>query len=167
MIMASLLRCEYDASIRQFTGKERDAETGLDWFTKRYLSSAQGRFTSPDPLGGHLEDPQTFNRYAYARNNPLRFTDSTGLDFYLDCKGENAGCQNGHVGITTSDENGKLNFTPTVVNNDKPGGPGLVDQYGAEYSGNFDEHVSISVRRVLTQPTVANLPARPLRRWPA
>ena len=33
----------------RFTSKERDAETGLDYFGARYLSSAQGRFTSPDP----------------------------------------------------------------------------------------------------------------------
>jgi RHS repeat-associated protein len=67
----------------KFTGKERDAETGLDYFGARYYSGAQGRFTSPDPLGGHLADPQTLNRYAYVRNNPLRFNDPTGLDFYL------------------------------------------------------------------------------------
>jgi RHS repeat-associated protein len=34
----------------QFTGKERDAETGLDFFLARYYSPAQGRFLSPDPL---------------------------------------------------------------------------------------------------------------------
>ena len=33
-----------------FTSKERDAETGLDYFGARYMSAAQGRFTSPDPL---------------------------------------------------------------------------------------------------------------------
>jgi RHS repeat-associated protein len=32
-----------------FTGKERDAETGLDYFGARYFSGAQGRFTSQDP----------------------------------------------------------------------------------------------------------------------
>ena len=32
----------------RFTGKERDAETGLDYFGARYMSSAQGRWTSPD-----------------------------------------------------------------------------------------------------------------------
>jgi RHS repeat-associated protein len=36
-----------DPSMR-FTSKERDAETGLDFFESRYYSSAQGRFTSPD-----------------------------------------------------------------------------------------------------------------------
>ncbi|MEO8660108.1 MAG: RHS repeat-associated core domain-containing protein, partial [Bryobacteraceae bacterium] len=34
----------------EFTGKERDAETGLDYFGARYFSGAQGRFTTPDPI---------------------------------------------------------------------------------------------------------------------
>jgi RHS repeat-associated protein len=65
----------------QFTGKERDAETGLDYFGARYFSSPQGRFTSPDPLlsSGRPGEPQSWNRYAYTLNNPLRFVDPTGL----------------------------------------------------------------------------------------
>lgn len=64
-----------------FTGKERDGETGLDYFGARYMSAAQGRFTSPDPLGvmkQKLFDPQQWNMYAYGRNNPLRFGDPSG-----------------------------------------------------------------------------------------
>jgi RHS repeat-associated protein len=71
----------------KFTGKERDTESGLDNFAARFDSSSVGRFLSPDPLGGHTEDPQTFNRYTYVRNNPLNLTDPTGLDFYLECEG--------------------------------------------------------------------------------
>lgn len=63
-----------------FTGKERDVETGLDYFGARYLSGAMGRFTSPDaPLvDQHVGDPQSWNLYSYVRNNPLRYTDPTG-----------------------------------------------------------------------------------------
>jgi RHS repeat-associated protein len=68
-----------------FTGKERDTESGNDYFGARYYASSMGRFMSPDPMGGHLEDPQTLNRYVYVRNNPLSLTDPTGLDFYLQC----------------------------------------------------------------------------------
>jgi len=65
----------------KFTGKERDAETGLDYFGFRYYSGAHGRFTSPDPFMGsaNVANPQTWNRYAYARNNPLRYIDPLGL----------------------------------------------------------------------------------------
>jgi RHS repeat-associated protein len=68
----------------KFTGKERDSESGLDNFGARYLGSSLGRFMSPDPLGGRLVDPQTLNRYAYVRNNPLSLTDPTGL-YVVNC----------------------------------------------------------------------------------
>ncbi len=64
----------------KFTGKERDSETGLDYFGARYYGSTMGRFLSVDPLLSTLrpENPQTLNRYAYTLNNPLRYTDPTG-----------------------------------------------------------------------------------------
>src|SRR5579864_1815999 len=63
------------------TGKERDTESGLDYFGARYYGSSMGRMMSPDPLlsSGRPWDPQTWNRYSYSLNNPLRFTDPTGL----------------------------------------------------------------------------------------
>jgi RHS repeat-associated protein len=70
----------------KFTGKERDAETGLDYFGARYFSGAQGRFTSPDPIwvkADRMLDPQRLNLYAYGRNNPLKYSDPTGMDVVL------------------------------------------------------------------------------------
>ncbi len=80
----------------KFTGKERDAESGLDYFGARYMSAAQGRFTSPDPLyieAKRLLDPQSLNLYAYVRNNPLKFVDPDGMDFVLNCNGSQENCQ--------------------------------------------------------------------------
>ena len=73
----------------RFTGKERDAETGLDYFGARYFSGAQGRFTSPDPkqLPHDIADPQSWNKYAYTRNNPLRYVDPDGEDWRDVLKG--------------------------------------------------------------------------------
>jgi RHS repeat-associated protein len=53
---------------------------GLDYFGARYFSSAQGRFTTPDkPFADqHVEDPQSWNLYSYARNNPVRLIDIEG-----------------------------------------------------------------------------------------
>jgi RHS repeat-associated protein len=65
---------------QKFTGQERDAETGLDFFQARCYGSALGRFTSPDPAnaGADLMNPQSWNGYAYVGNNPLSFVDPSG-----------------------------------------------------------------------------------------
>src|ERR1039458_6846813 len=71
-----------------FTGKEHDTESGNDYFGARYYASTMGRFLSPDPLimePRRLLDPQQLNLYAYGRDNPLRYTDPTGLDVNLNC----------------------------------------------------------------------------------
>jgi RHS repeat-associated protein len=70
-----------DTVRQKFTQKERDIETGLDYFGARYFASAQGRFTSVDPLmaSGLAVDPQSWNRYAHVNNNPLRYVDDEGL----------------------------------------------------------------------------------------
>ncbi len=72
-----------DVADQKFTGKERDAETGLDYFGARYFSAAQGRFTSPDPTIlalNRLVNPQRWNMYGYALNNPLKYVDPDGRD---------------------------------------------------------------------------------------
>lgn len=70
-----------DIMRQKFTQKERDNETGLDYFRARYFASTHGRFTSPDPLlsSATIYDPQTWNRYGYVLNNPLRYIDPLGL----------------------------------------------------------------------------------------
>jgi len=79
-------------SSHKFTGKERDSESGLDNFEARYFSSSLGRFGSPDPLmnSGRPDDPQSWNRYTYTGNNPLNFTDPTGLYTWSAGLGGNA-----------------------------------------------------------------------------
>jgi RHS repeat-associated protein len=87
-------------SVRQrFTSKERDGETGLDYFGARYYTNVQGRFTGVDPYDINLErqntaDPeeaeavfrnyiseaQHWNRYSYALNNPLKYVDPNGRE---------------------------------------------------------------------------------------
>jgi RHS repeat-associated protein len=68
----------------KFTGHERDADpTGgavpLDYMHARYYQAAWGRFTTVDPGGAlDLDDPQSWNLYTYARNNPLLRVDRDG-----------------------------------------------------------------------------------------
>jgi len=65
----------------QFTGQQRDTETGLDFFQARYYSNSHGRFLSADPLltSADPHRPQTWNRYAYVLNNPLKLVDPSGM----------------------------------------------------------------------------------------
>jgi len=75
-----------DSSVREmFTGKERDTESGLDYFGARYYGSSMGRFMSPDwssvpvPIPfADINNPQSLNLYAYVGNNPLSRIDSDG-----------------------------------------------------------------------------------------
>jgi RHS repeat-associated protein len=87
-----------DPSHYKFTGKERDSETGLDYFGARYYGSNMGRFLSPDEFTGgpvdalglldpappgplpyaDITNPQSLNKYSYTYNNPLAFTDPDG-----------------------------------------------------------------------------------------
>ncbi len=70
-----------DGARQKFTSYERDTETGLDYAQARYYGNTQGRFTGVDPLtaSAKLAQPQSWNRFSYCINNPLRFIDPSGL----------------------------------------------------------------------------------------
>jgi RHS repeat-associated protein len=70
----------------RYTGKERDTESGNDYFGARYYASSMGRFMSPDPSNLSVDFwlPQTWNRYTYGLNNPLTVVDRNGMwPFYV------------------------------------------------------------------------------------
>ena len=84
-----------DLSGHHFTGKERDAESGLDYFGARYMSSNMGRFMSPDwavkaePVPyAKLDNPQSLNLYEYVQNNPLTRFDADGHAIHVNISDE-------------------------------------------------------------------------------
>jgi RHS repeat-associated protein len=111
------------------TGKERDAETGLDYFGARYFSGAQGRFSSPDePFADQYEsDPQSWNLYSYGRNNPLRYIDPTGRKCIKTDSGSMAddgtggGCEAAGV-----DPSGRIKSQKVEVQDTAPPSPELL-----------------------------------------
>jgi RHS repeat-associated protein len=90
-----------DATEHHFTGKERDTESGNDYFGARYFASTMGRFLSPDwsakaePVPyAKLDDPQSLNLYSYVRNNPLSRVDADGhYELNASGCGDNSKCQ--------------------------------------------------------------------------
>jgi RHS repeat-associated protein len=62
----------------QYTAKELEAATGLYYYGARYHNPNIGRFMSPDPAGADPADPQSWNRYSYVLNNPLKYVDPDG-----------------------------------------------------------------------------------------
>jgi len=76
-----------DSNHYKFTGKERDAETQLDYFGARYYSNVLGRFITPDWAAkaaavpyAEFSDPQSLNLYSYVRNIPTTRYDLDGHD---------------------------------------------------------------------------------------
>jgi RHS repeat-associated protein len=142
-----------DDTLRQkFTGKERDIETGLDYFLARYYSSAQGRLTSVDPenAGADEDDPQSWNGYAYALNNPLLYIDPDGLDvqvfwngggtrtyrdsefakYKISLESEGFTLKNGRIYSNGADEDGNPVSTQigTYVSDMNPLGEGVINE---------------------------------------
>jgi RHS repeat-associated protein len=82
-------------NVRQrYADTRLDDATGLDHTLWRKLETRNGRWTTPDPLGKSLDapNPQSFNRYAYAANDPINITDPSGLCWwvygYIDLKND-------------------------------------------------------------------------------
>jgi RHS repeat-associated protein len=75
----------------RYTGKERDAESGLDNFEARYYGSSMGRFMSPDGVfdGSSPDNPQSWNLYSYVQNNPIINTDPDGHDCVVQSRTSN------------------------------------------------------------------------------
>ncbi len=129
--------CPNAAQNYKFTGKERDSESGLDYFIARHHGSSLGRFMQPDPMGGHAEDPQTLNRYAYVRNNPLSFIDPTGMNFSIPCKGT-SGCYKGRKGSWQTDKDGKKTFVEVSIGNKDSKLQDVSVNHTGTYTASFD-----------------------------
>ena len=154
-ITISCLSPSEDATEHHYTGKERDTESGNDYFGARYYGSSMGRFMSPDPLPwihwqrgneddqnrfeGFIANPQNFNMYSYVLNNPLNKTDPTGMNACgtnndSSCKvtvtiQDRSKDANGHYNdkFAGLKGNGDYNATATVSVNGKVTGTFLAD----------------------------------------
>lgn len=151
------------------TSKERDNETGLDFFEARYYASTQGRFTSIDPYNivletqfatdakkaqsqfvSYLSNPQRWGRYNYALNNPLLYTDPDGEDVTIYYRPAGAGAGQG---MRSSEDQGHILI---YVRNDGTGESAYFDYTADPKTWNptylekvdqerIDEHASLTI----------------------
>ncbi|MDW7979904.1 MAG: RHS repeat-associated core domain-containing protein, partial [Verrucomicrobiales bacterium] len=63
---------------RRYTSQVLDEDTGLYYYNFRYYDPVLGRFIQPDDIISDLGNPQSYNRYSYVLNDPLRYTDPDG-----------------------------------------------------------------------------------------
>ncbi len=156
----------------QFTGKERDSETNLDYFGARYYGSNMGRFVSPDPVffqASMLTDPQRLNLYSYVRNRPLTLIDPKGeaieltgdeeerkkqLQALKDAVGKQAGAYLYENKVETTDANGNKTTSYYVgVYTNGPNGKGSA-------FGNINS-VSNAIGNIISDSRVAALDLGP------
>ena len=114
-----------DATPLHYTGKERDSESGNDYFGARYYGSTMGRFLSPDYDGPDDDpepvpyavpgNPQTLNLYTYGGNNPLSNIDPSGHDCIYFSSAGNPSVKSGDC-ISDTDSGIYVNGTVTSLN---------------------------------------------------
>jgi RHS repeat-associated protein len=134
-----------------FTGKERDAESGNDYFGARYYASYMGHWMSPDSVGDGLDpvpvpwakfkNPQSMNLYSYVLNNPLTNTDPDGNDCIVQTRTgyntETVSRSSGNCDKVTVGDGQTKNYIDGVVDMStlKTSGPGQISFDFTPYSG--------------------------------
>ena len=128
------------AETKRFTGHERDFHTpgsrdDLDYMHARYYKAHMGRFLTVDPADEAilLERPQSWNRFSYAHNNPVRYNDPTGEKISVAGLTEEerdvllAGLYSATGNIYSVDDDGFLRLS-SVGGNSSPTATGLLDR---------------------------------------
>jgi RHS repeat-associated protein len=143
----------------KFAQLNRDGETGLDYATNRYYSSAPGRFLTHDPSneGASVAASQSQNRYSYTLNDPTNLQDPCGLaPLVLSClpgydmSGEFGEPQAGYVYLGEQD---CLTRGGIVVYGGYPG----IDQGGGSGGGPSSGCRGPGTRKTTMTPFTGNL----------
>ncbi|HSY52626.1 MAG TPA: RHS repeat-associated core domain-containing protein [Thermoanaerobaculia bacterium] len=102
---------ETPVELMKFTGHERDQLASnpntLDYMHARFEMATMGRFLSVDPVLGGPGSPQTWNRYTYTGNNPIKGTDPTGK-----CEQQDGAqpCSDGEITVTAKNPSDEEHF---------------------------------------------------------
>ena len=66
-----------------FNGKEKDESTSIYFFESRFYWYKIAHFSQPDTIYPNLYEPASLNRYAFVKNNPVKFADPTGKVWFM------------------------------------------------------------------------------------
>ena len=117
---------------RGYTGHVHDAETGLTYMQARYYDPEIGRLMSIDPVEFKVDNPVSFNRYAYGNNNPYKYTDPNGK--YAELGIEMVSISLGISSLVNNIDEGNyqdaiidgLGILGDIVGAATPGAPGII-----------------------------------------
>ncbi len=132
---------------RKFAGHELDVDTGLSYMNARYYDAGIGRFVSQDPqfisVTSDLTNPQDWNSYSYARNNPLINIDPDGKSAKTFLQGVGVGIA-GAIVITAAIVSAPITIPAAVLTGAAVAGIGLVgystyENYQAYNNGNISK----------------------------
>jgi RHS repeat-associated protein len=118
-----------------YTGHQHDSDTGLTYMQARYYDPVIGRFYSNDPIG--FRDIHSFNRYAYANNNPYKYIDPTGEASFLvsrPLKGAAGLVASHNFIVSNADYVGDPNATVHSFGKNNDGNMGRVDENTTGFS---------------------------------
>jgi RHS repeat-associated protein len=119
----------------RYTGQVLDADTGLYYYNFRYYDPQLGRFIQADDIIPDFANPQSYNRYSYVLNNPLRYSDPSGhggLENILNFAGGTAS------GIANIWHPMPTQFRPEIPPPSTP-----AEGYGRQFGENFAVGVSV------------------------
>ena len=143
-----------------FTGQEDDDELGLYNYKARLYDPVLGRFISPDSIVPNPEDPQSFNRYSYCLNNPLKYTDPSGHENYAwgydqgDYTAATLSSESGMSGATDSSGRSNSNFFSNLIDSAKDVANSIISYAKASFNvedgkGYTDVNVTTPVKGII------------------
>ncbi|MEU6805182.1 RHS repeat-associated core domain-containing protein [Streptomyces neyagawaensis] len=125
---------------RGFLGKPEDDTTGLSVLGARMYDATLGRFLSPDPVSTPYA-PQNLNAYSYSANNPIAYSDPTGLMREPVSDGSGYEQPEGDWALVDTGNLGSGNGNSAAADY-RCGFPGCSSQGYTEYGPNVDQHIN-------------------------
>ena len=121
---------------RGYTGHENIGRTELVHMDGRMYDSSTGRFLSPDNYVQLPENSQSFNRYSYCINNPLKYTDPTGQFFQIGFIGASLLAADAFANAMTTDSGSKF-FVSSAISIFSPAVAGAIGGMFGHSVGSF------------------------------